>query len=168
MTKFTQMSKNLDIKHNLGRVTNQLLHEQMIRTQYSTTKGDRINSASPDARHPARQSNNFVNENSVRGAHDSQEWGMDDPAKKRLTFNEMHSPIVKAASKRSLEGASPRVDLNPMVRASHSRREEARIVENERSRAGQVSRGGGSRNDYRLVTNSDANRSPYRSPAQSR
>ena len=59
---------------------------------------------------------------------------------------------------------SPKIDLEPMVRANHSRKQEARIIENDRRRNGQDSREAGSRNEFRPQTNSDANRSPYRTP----
>ena len=80
------MSKKKEEKHNLGRVTNQLLHEQMVRQNYSTTKGfDRINSASNDNRSPGRAvNNNFMlggESGSMRGLNNSSEWALDDPAR---------------------------------------------------------------------------------------
>ena len=142
----------------------------MVRQNYSTVKGsaERVNSASPDARQPPSVSQNFlggdITQPSPHGGRDSQEYLMDDPARKRLTFNEMHSPIVKAASRRSLENetVSPRVDLDPMVRASQSRRQEARNMEAIRSRADQRSREAASRDMQRPMTNSNASASPYR------
>lgn len=58
MSKFTRMkTKKLEVQ-GLGRVTNQLLHEQMIRQNYQTVKGqERLNSASPTTRSPARNQN---------------------------------------------------------------------------------------------------------------
>ena len=51
MTKFTRMKKKQEEQHGLSRVTNQLLHEQMVRMNYQTTKGmERVSSASPDSR----------------------------------------------------------------------------------------------------------------------
>ena len=53
MSKFTRMKKKQEEQHSLSRVTNQLLHEQMVRLNYQTTKGaERANSASPNSRSP--------------------------------------------------------------------------------------------------------------------
>ena len=61
MIKYTKMQKKKEEQHSLSRVTNQLLHEQMVRSNYATTKGvERVNSASPDTRSPRINKQNYV------------------------------------------------------------------------------------------------------------
>ena len=61
MIKYTKMQKKQEEQHSLSRVTNQLLHEQMVRSNYQTTKGaERVNSASPDSRSPRINKQNYV------------------------------------------------------------------------------------------------------------
>ena len=138
MAKFTRMTAKKGEKNSLSRVTNQLLHEQMVRTTFNTMQGmDRVSSASPDSRHPNRKSQNFVNAGGLRNSNSnvtstemnsatqmnglSQQESMMMPNK---TFQEQHSPIHKAMElgDRANLDTSPKVGLEEILRASQNRR----------------------------------------------
>ena len=112
----------------------------MARQNYVTTKGlgERVNSASPNSRSPARrsQNNNFMGEGLNPLATASNPSGteidsriLDDPVAPR-TFQEQNSPFHKANLSSNLgendtedinRDTSPRVDLNQLAHANRQR-----------------------------------------------
>jgi len=109
----------------------------MARLNYMTTKGvERNSSASPDARSPARQSNNFVGDGlNPNGSNPSADFdsrfGDEAGPSNQKTFNQMHSPILKAGDQDEVfnRNASPRVDLDRMVNASRQRQRDQQMAE---------------------------------------
>lgn len=109
----------------------------MARLNYMTTKGvERVSSASPDSRSPARQSNNYVgnglNPNASNPSADfNSRFGDEGGPSNQKTFNQMHSPILKAGEQDDVvnRDASPRVNLDPIVNASRQRQHDQQIAE---------------------------------------
>ena len=87
-----------------------------------TTKGvERVNSASPDSRSPARQSQNFVGQGlnptaSNPSGTDINSKILSDPPSR--TFMEQNSPIHARQGDDMERDTSPRVDLEPLANAS--------------------------------------------------
>lgn len=127
MAKFTRMkTKKLEVQ-GLGRMTNKLLHEQAIRQNFQTIQGqERLNSASPSTRSPARNQNYMGGGLAATSGGDKTGSVIDDESNilvdnERPTYMKLADPLLQdnmTMEDGETANVSPRIDLEPLASAS--------------------------------------------------